>query len=124
MSETIVRVDPKFAYRVWQHNKRRARILGIPDTGLTRGLQTFGIAKAALDMKATLEYMKEAEQLSQTIRGKRRAFEELKDKAVKARKKSLANQYYQLASDMLVAAREANGRLEEIQKELISDGTR
>jgi hypothetical protein len=118
-----VKVDPKFAYRVWQHNKRRGRILGIPDTGLTRSLQATAIATAALDMKKVMGQMDKAAGLNQTIRENYRKFKELKEKAVGVRKKSLANQYYQQASEMLIAAREAEEELAKLQKEIMLDGT-
>lgn len=114
--------DPGLSYALWRHHKRRDRILGVPETELTRAVQRHGAVNILQDANRVAGLMAEAEQLRQKVRNLHRQFNAVKRNAEAAKKKSLVNQCYKKASQLFLKAEEAEARLLAIEQELVTNG--
>lgn len=122
MDNSSAKVTPDFIYRIWMNSKRQDRILGIEESQKTRMLRQHGIIVGLSQVGEIANLVNEANECHEAIRECRKQAKLIAKKAKRTKEVSLANQYYQESSELLVKARTAAARLNEIEQKMIPDG--
>ena len=110
-----VKVTPEFATLVHRTARRRNTVLGMANAQIVGRTKEYAVTLAMQEMLDTLDRVEGAQALLKTIQDNAQRCRELEHMARRTSNKKRANEYWAEASKLLVEAREASEKLEEMK---------